>query len=207
MEKKYFTEEEKKEAQRRYNKKYYIKNRKGCFVKNKIYYKNNKIQILEHQKEYYEKDKSKIRERNKKYYMNHKNEARIYQKEYRINHKEYRNEYNKNRLECDINYKIACNLRKRMGNAITRNQKSGSAVKDLGCSIPELKTHLESKFQEGMSWKNWSLNGWHIDHIIPLDSFNLQDREEFLKACNYTNLQPLWAEENVSKKNKIIQGV
>jgi hypothetical protein len=69
----------------------------------------------------------------------------------------------------------------------------------LGCSIPELKTYLESKFQEGMSWENWGIYGWHIDHIIPLDAFNLTNREEFLKACHYTNLQPLWAEENLKK--------
>ncbi len=72
-----------------------------------------------------------------------------------------------------------------------------------GCSTKELKVHLESQFQEGMTWDNWSLKGWHIDHIKSLASFDLINKEELLKACNYTNLQPLWAFDNLSKGNRI----
>ena len=72
-------------------------------------------------------------------------------------------------------------------------------MSDLGCTIPELKQYLESKFQEGMTWENWGVHGWHIDHIIPLSSFDLTCREQFLKVCHYTNLQPLWAKDNLSK--------
>jgi hypothetical protein len=88
--------------------------------------------------------------------------------------------------------------------AIKNNQKIGSAVKDLGCSIEELKIYLESKFQEGMSWDNWSLKGWHIDHIKPLASFDLTDRNQLIQAYYYTNLQPLWAKDNMAKSDKII---
>lgn len=63
----------------------------------------------------------------------------------------------------------------------------------------ELKQHLEKLFQPGMTWENWSRDGWHIDHIVPLSSFDLTDREQFLKACHFSNLQPLWAKENLSK--------
>lgn len=80
--------------------------------------------------------------------------------------------------------------------------KSGSAIRDLGCSMEELKVYLESKFQPGMSWDNYSFTGWHIDHIIPLSSFDLTDPEQFKQACHYTNLQPLWAEDNFKKSNK-----
>ncbi len=59
--------------------------------------------------------------------------------------------------------------------------------------------------KDTMTWDNYGLYGWHIDHIKPLASFDLTDREQFLEACHYTNLQPLWAEENLSKGNKIIQ--
>jgi hypothetical protein len=61
--------------------------------------------------------------------------------------------------------------------ALKNNSKRGSAVKDLGCSIEELKIYLESKFLPGMSWDNWSPDGWHIDHIKPLSKFDLTDRE------------------------------
>ena len=94
-------------------------------------------------------------------------------------------------------------LRSRLYNAINRNYKNGSAVKDLGCSIDEFKIYLESKFSPGMTWENWSKFGWHIDHIVPLINFDLAEREQFLKACHYTNLQPLWWNENLTKVKRV----
>jgi len=55
-----------------------------------------------------------------------------------------------------------------------------------------------------MTWDNWTLDGWHIDHIKPLASFDLTDRKQLLEACHYTNLQPLWAKDNLTKNDKII---
>lgn len=78
----------------------------------------------------------------------------------------------------------------------------GSAVKDLGCSIEDFKKHLESLWQPGMSWCNYGLRGWHIDHVIPISSFDLVIKQEQLKACHYTNLQPLWAKDNLSKGDR-----
>src|ERR1035437_1396904 len=109
--------------------------------------------------------------------------------------------YWKNRYETDINFRLAHLLRTRIGKVIIRNQKVGSAVKDLGCSMPELKEHLEKQWQPGMTWDNWGRGKeketWHIDHIKPLTRFDLTDRQQFLEACHYTNLQPLWAEDNI----------
>ena len=132
--------------------------------------------------------------------------SEISSKSYYKNHErnvEVRKVYRKNRLKNDIEFRIRDSLRKRLSTAIRNCQKSGSAVRDLGCSIEELKKHLESQFQSGMSWENWTTDGWHIDHITPLASFDLSDPEQLKKACHYTNLQPLWAEDNLVKSNKI----
>lgn len=127
--------------------------------------------------------------------------GRIYNKKYYQLNKSKINKRRKKYESININHKISVRLRTRVCNAIKNNYKSGSAVRDLGCSIEELKIYLESKFLPGMSWDNYGLKGWHIDHIKPLSSFNLSNREEFLKACHYTNLQPLWAKDNL-RKNK-----
>lgn len=86
---------------------------------------------------------------------------------------------------------------------INTSNKAGSAVRDLGYSIQDFKKYIESKFQSGMTWDNHGFYGWHIDHIKPLSNFDLTNREQFLIACHYTNLQPLWACDNLRKGNKV----
>lgn len=131
--------------------------------------------------------------------------------EWRVANKEYKNAYDRKYMKAskkrlrerrrnNPQIRIADNLRRRINSAIKNNQKAGSAVRDLGCSVLELKRHLESQFQVGMSWDNYG--DWHIYHIKPLASFDLTDRKQFLEACCYTNLQPLWAEDNLSKGYK-----
>ena len=100
---------------------------------------------------------------------------------------------------------IARRLSGRLYNALKNNHKTGSAVKDLGCTIEQFKVYLESKFTKGMNWDNYGLHSWHIDHVKPLSSFDLTDKEQFKKACHYTNLQPLWAKDNLIKSNKILK--
>jgi hypothetical protein len=107
------------------------------------------------------------------------------------------------RVSTDVQFKLAKNLRSRMGTAIKRVFKAGSAVRDCGCSMEFLRNYLEAKFLPGMAWENWGVKGWHIDHIIPLDAFDLTNREQFLTACHYTNLQPLWWQENLSKGSNL----
>lgn len=116
-----------------------------------------------------------------------------------IETKQKRNRARNLRYKTDPKYKLSCLLRGRLKSVLRGESKAGSAVRDLGCTIEVLKIYLESKFQPGMTWENWSRDGWHIDHIIPLASFDLTDRERFLKACHYTNLQPLWAKQNLKK--------
>ncbi len=92
------------------------------------------------------------------------------------------------------------NLRSRLNKAMKNHHKTGSAVDDLGCSIEKFKEYIESQWQGNMSWDNYGLHGWHIDHIKPLSKFNLSDPKELKVACHYNNLQPLWAKDNLAKR-------
>ena len=74
----------------------------------------------------------------------------------------------------------------------------------LGCSIAEFVKHIESQFVEGMSWENYTFDTWHIDHIIPLSSFDLLDNAQLRLACHYKNMRPLWAAENLAKGKKVL---
>src|SRR5579859_1400115 len=111
--------------------------------------------------------------------------------------------YKNQRRHENLNYRLARSLRTRLIMAVQSGQKGGSAVADLGCTIPEFKLYIESLFQPGMSWGNWSRTGWHLDHKKPLASFDLTDRAQFLQAAHYTNIQPLWAEDNHFKNRRI----
>ncbi len=176
----------------------------GGKIKKQNSYESNKEQHSIMAAEYYQENREQLLEKSNNYYEEHKEErAEYYQgNKQRINKRVA--QYIKERKQKDINFKLACSLRDRIHDAILRHSKTGSAVKDLGCSIKEFKKYIEALFQADMTWENYGLYGWHLDHIIPLASFNLSDREQFLKACHYTNYQPLWAKDNLSKGSKIL---
>ena len=103
-------------------------------------------------------------------------------------------------MKSDINFRIKENLRGRLYKAIKNNSKAKSTLKLLGCTIDELKAHITSLFLKGMTWDNYGK--WHIDHIKPCSLFDFSKGEEQLKCFHYTNLQPLWAIDNLIKNNK-----
>ena len=184
---------------------------KKCIgIQKSLHYKKNRKKILEKKKDYWSKNKVKIYSRKKtyseKYEQINKKRLKEYRKKYGEDNREYLSDYHRrwaaNRRSTDLNFRLRNALRCRLYSAIKNNQKVGSAVSDLGCSVGELRIHLESKFQPGMSWENYG--DWHIDHIIPLCYFDLSDRKQFLQACNYSNLQPLWEIDNLSKGGKIL---
>lgn len=111
----------------------------------------------------------------------------------------YDNEYNRNQYHTNIQYRLSSNLRSRLRMALKGKSRKGSAVRYLGCSLLEFKRYLEQQFQQGMSWKNYGLNGWTLDHIISLGAVDLTDKQQFLKVCHFTNLRPLWFRENASR--------
>jgi hypothetical protein len=169
-------------------KKSYAKNRELILLQKKNYYSLNKENILNKIKNKYDSKKPILIERSKKYYYN--NKEKIFEKE-------------KDRRKEDIIYKISGNVRKRIRhflrtNGINRKNKTFDIV---GCSPKFLKEHIEKQFTEGMSWDKMGKE-IHIDHIVPLSSAKME--EDVYKLCHYTNLQPLWAHENLSKGDKII---
>ena len=192
-----------KEKRKITNKIWYESNKDTIKVKHKSYRDSNKEKRSLYGKKWDKVNKEKRRLQHKDWYESNKDTIKVQQKTYYENNKNKRYNYHYNKLKTDLQYKLTCNLRSRLYNAINNNQKAGSAIKDLGCSVEELKSYLESKFQPGMNWDNWTHVGWHIDHIKPLASFDLTDRQQLLEACHYTNLQPLWADENLSKGKKV----
>jgi len=110
------------------------------------------------------------------------------------------NEKQKLRLAIDINFRLISNLRKRLYNALKGNRKSDTTKNLVGCSIEDLKDYLQLKFKYGMSWDNYGK--WHVDHIKPCSKFDFSDPEQQRICFYYTNLQPLWAIENIRKSNK-----
>ncbi len=85
--------------------------------------------------------------------------------------------------------------------------KSARTTELIGCTVLELMRHLESQFQPGMAWENYSLRGWHVDHKSPCASFDMTDPEQQRKCFHYTNLVPMWAVENWSKNSRMPNGL
>lgn len=170
----------------------------------KDWYANNKEKVCNQRKEYYKSNKDKILRVRSVYVHNNLDKVSATNKTWRDKNKDYLREYMAKyvayRSENDLEFKIKTRIRQRLGKAIKRNYKSSSAIILLGCSISYFKRYLESKFQDNMTWENYG--DWHMDHIIPLSKFDLTNNEHLLKACHYTNLQPLWAKDNISKGAK-----
>jgi hypothetical protein len=161
-------------------KKKYLENRDKEILRVKTYQKNNREKVLKqkliHAKEYFLKNREKI--------------------------KEYQRQHKAERRKNDVLFRLSCNLSSRVRQFISKRKmrKTNTTFEIVGCTPQELKTYLEQKFTEGMSWENQGK--WHIDHKIPLAS--AKSEEELYKLCHFTNLQPMWASENIKKGSKII---
>jgi len=138
--------------------------------------------------------------RQEEHYLNQQREYREANKEKnRIRNAEYMREYRK-----DPQKRMKYYLRNRVNRALKYQgvSKNKTTMELVGCSIEFLKRYIESLFAEGMTWDNYG--EWHIDHIRPCVSFDLIDSEQQKKCFHYTNLQPLWWYENLSKGAKIV---
>lgn len=98
--------------------------------------------------------------------------------------------------------RILQNLRTRLRKALKNKHKIFHTVELLGCSVLDFKAYLESRFTLGMTWQNYGKGGWHIDHIKPCSNFDLTDPQQQKECFHYTNMQPLWEKDNLSKGGK-----
>jgi hypothetical protein len=202
------------------NNKEQIKSRVRCYrlehkedikCQRKGHYLINKDRILRAGHKYQLVNKDKIKQKKKKYYI--ENEMKIvdhvllYQSKNKKKRIEYMRHYTTERRKRDINFMLQHRIRNRIYMALKNNSKAAHTLELIGCSIKELKAHLESTaFKNGysdFSMENFDGKKWHIDHIIPCCIFNLSDPIQQKKCFNYKNLQILSAKENLIKKDKI----
>jgi len=111
--------------------------------------------------------------------------------------------YKRDRMKRDTTFKIIHRLRTRILLVLHGKKKAESSMNLLGCTAEHLKKHLEEQFKDDMSWENYGIKGWHIDHIKPCASYDLGIIEEQKECFHYTNLQPLWWFDNLAKSDKI----
>jgi hypothetical protein len=167
-------------------------------ISSKKYKFENKEKIKEYNSKWNSKNKNYYQEYRKIWEVKNYDKVLEKRQNFKKNNPNYYNIYNKQRKKEDVLFRLMSDMR----NSINRylKYKSQKTFDIVGCSPEFLKEHLETQFTDGMTWDNRS--EWHIDHIIPLSSAKTQD--ELYKLCHYENLQPLWAEDNLKKSNKIL---
>ena len=203
------------EAERQRNRRYYVANKEHIKARARGYYAKNMEKVKANLRARYADDpefKLRVLSCNKEWAVKNVTKVEAYQAQYRDEHREESREYkrewfqeNKSRIikqrherrRTDLNFRLADYLRSRITSAVKGDWKAGSAVADLGITIEEFKLWIYSQFEGGMGWDNYG--EWHLDHVKPLASFDLADREQFLEACNWLNYQPLWAKDNLRK--------
>lgn len=208
------------------DKDYLSKNREKASRRAKTYYQEHREQLSTYQKKYHESHKEKRNAYSRTYWRKNRETLCGQKRKYTEENKERRKEYVKanivrirekqaerqrDRTKNDIQYRLKKNLRKRIYDCVVRFniEKRDSTMNLLGCLASDLVARLESMFQPGMSWDNYGeyragkLMTWHIDHIRPCSSFDLTDPEQQKQCFHYTNLQPLWAVDNIVKGAKI----
>ncbi|MGM0927527.1 MAG: hypothetical protein ACQEXC_14065 [Pseudomonadota bacterium] len=170
-------------------------------ARNAVYRDRNRERLNENQKRYYRQNREARLEYHSEWYERNGDRARSYSRWYSKKYADKVSRYARQRRASDPLFALAADIRKINHKAFSRRgySKTSKARELLGCDFETLAQHLEAQFQPGMTWEN--RGEWHIDHIIPLAS--AETEEQLLALCHYTNLQPLWAFENLSKGAKL----
>jgi hypothetical protein len=190
-------------------KKYREENKEKIKIRCKKYRQNNKEKIKEYELKRKATKKSAYLEYRKNYYEKNKEKIIENGKQWRLKNKEYKNKkailYRKEKIKVDPIFKLKINLRSNLCQSFKRGKnqykKNARTETILGCTMEDFILYIQSQFQKGMTLENHG--EWHFDHIIPLASATTED--EIIKLNHYTNFQPLWAKENISKADKIME--
>jgi len=211
-----------KERRKLSDKKRYLTNKSQILSWSRDWKASNKDRIKEYRKQYWIKNqnkerkthitwlienseewKLKKRELDKEYALQNqakiKLQRRLPETRHKINIRENKRYHN------DIAYSLEKKLRAIFVQSLKaqNTKKTQSITALIGCTVDFLKQHLEQQFQSGMTWSNRGRFGWHIDHIKPCASFDLSDPDEQKKCFHYSNLQPLWWNENINKSARL----
>jgi hypothetical protein len=185
-------------------KKYRENNSELVKSRKKIYYNNNSEKLNKKTREWYEKNSEKSCQQKKEYYVKNRELVLERSKLWVKNNRDKVNNYVKRKKEKTPLFKVELNIRSRMAQYLKQKNitKRNKTYDIVGIDINGLKKHIEEQFENGMTWENYGMYGWHIDHKIPLCS--AANENELLKLFHYTNLQPLWAEDNLKKNGKLL---
>lgn len=195
-----------KEKKHEYNKQYWEKTKDVQREKSRKWRENNKDHVKQKMEEWLELNKDYKKQKDKEYRINNWERRKETHTAWRK--KDYEDmKTNPERQEEFNNKRIKSNVSRRI-REILKQGKSERSHEYVGCSLEKLKEHLQSLFQEGMTWDNYGTyktgnhtSGWHIDHIIPCAAFDFESTLETRACFHYTNLQPLWGKDNIIKKD------
>jgi hypothetical protein len=187
------------------SRRYYSANKEKHAASGKRWRDANKERHAANNKRWRDANKEKVSSQNKKRYERNKEKRSAYAKRHYEANKEKIFARERERRKTDVMFVLAATLRCRVRNALRQQscRKGDKTIDLVGCTVAEFMDWLESKFLPGMTWENRGRHGWHIDHIIPLAKFDLSDPVQQAAAFHYTNLQPLWAKDNLRKSDKV----
>lgn len=196
-----------KERMTEYNKKYWQDTKETQTEKNKVWRQNNQERIKENMRKWLEENADRKKQTDKKYREEHREQKNEYMRLWKRKNYlklKWMPEKSKELFEHKIKYNTSRRIREMLG-----QEKSERCLDYVGCSLDKFRIHLESSFQDGMSWKNYGEStthgkrfAWHIDHIIPCSAFDLSNPIHQRACFHYKNLQPLWWDQNIQKLNK-----
>ena len=171
-----------------------------CIDCNKILNKEYNDSRKEKQKFYYQENKDFFKNKAKEYYQENKDYITVRNKKYQEKNRENRNNYINNRKKYDNLFRLSILIRKLIWISINKMgyKKNSKTNNILGCTFDDFKSHIEKQFKEGMTWENQG--EWHLDHKTPVSW--AETEEQIYELNKYTNFQPLWAKDNLSKGNK-----